>query len=958
MTFTDFETNFFDALMSVIIRETGIGCVVVNNIIKFAASGMSLIKNYETKDGKSGVHVITAFLRLFRKFGQISNTIVRWRFCLLFNHLLSYMSEGTVLSEELCDVASILLLQRLKDKKSEIRVQAVYALHRLQVPENPKCKIVEEFLFHLCYDPSFEVRTAVVKKIALLYNVVEEMLKNTLNDVNDSVRKETYNRLLSYPFHSFSSSQRMTILERGLNDTNASIKSILKKRLLKSWFEMCNDDFIVFLQHLEVDNELLCEKVLNIMFEFYYDCLILDLTKEFLNSNSRMIDFDQLTAEKIFLWKCVAKYLTKEKKIELARTRKQDDDYIEILLPDLVIFSDYIREYFFTYNSESNKEFMLIHLLDMATIFEIDDFGAETLNKLCFDIILDCHSSVKPIKYIGKLLNLTFKNGRDILNYVKKLLNEIQAQIIDVDILIDKLGNKELLEYKINLMSKEIEELLETKDSSDLIRINVLNHKKEIIENQCKEIILLPEQLISVENAIKSLLKGFELVFVIQQYSYVCHEPSLMTDIIQNVIVGYVNCSKADLRMEAIRCLAPYLLTNNVAAAKEHMTTLCAEIANPLSDRHLMFEILFELFIRYDVKTFDLNDDLDVEVEHEDVFSVDSILSLLADCIDYEIDDSSIKLIVLEGLCDLLVFEKIKSINLLTKLLIIWFRHSTQNIYNVQTSLTKFFSTYVFYINSSSNTLAKCYVPVLEEIKEYNLTTKLNIRLDEMNSTLINLIGGLMFCDTNTAINAHGELAGYIFDYLLVEDQTYTSMLVDTLCKLTIYFDNDIDLINVLGPKLLRVIKHFKTITDKNSLKYLKKIKNKFDPVLQKKALFTKQKDKKKIEIVEVEDDSQGSSHSNQEPICIGQTKGDQLQEPQQKLDGYNDLSPKHDVQVEVHSDLFSQEHILNMSSSDDEDNFINPQLDALKRMSEMFKKSFSLANNESIVLDSDCDSD
>lgn len=73
------------------------------------------------------------------------------------------------------------------------------------------------------------------------------------------------------------------------------------------------------------------------------------------------------------------------------------------------------------------------------------------------------------------------------------------------------------------------------------------------------------------------------------------------------------------------------------------------------------------------------------------------------------------------------------------------------------------------------------------------------------------------------AVNAHGKLASNIFDYLLNEDQLCAAMLVDTLYKLELNFCSHNEFVNTLGPKVLKVIKHFKNINYKNSVKYLEK---------------------------------------------------------------------------------------------------------------------------------------
>lgn len=926
-TFDEFSDSFFESVMSVIVFDAPINTPPINNIIKFAANGVSMLCGYSTVDECNGLYLVTQVFRLCRKYGNCRVKSVRWRFCLFINHLLGYMSDGAVLSVEMCDVATMLLTSRLDDKKAEVRAQAAHALRRLQSIDNPNCPVVKKFIFHLTLDPSIEVRTAIVKDIAMFNNVIDEMLKTTIFDISDTVRKECYNRFLTYPFLSLSSKQSQIILKNGLDDKNENIKSLVKKRLLDSWLDECDNDYVVFLQIFGVEDEDLSEKSLIIMFEKCYDSQIFDLRNVILNSESRMIDFNRLTAETICLWKCIAKYLTTEKKIALSTCYNKSigDCYIDILLPDLVKFSNYIREYYFNYDTEEDKEFILTQLLDVARTFTIDDVGAESIGQLCYDLILDTHTSVKPIKSMVFLFDLCYKNAKDLLDFVTKIVNEIQSHTVDVYPMIDKVGQKQMLESEIKSKTENIKELLNNKSESEdtikMLIIHLNNTKKEY-----DEIEVSPEETLEVSIAVKSVLKSFELIFQIQQLPKVGSELSLLTDIIQNVVAFYINCSMVNLRMQAIRTFSPFILINDVDAAKKHMITLCDEISKPTTDKKLLFKIMFDIFMYYNIKSFDVNNDLDTNEEIEDKFSTHNILQVLANCIDFEVNDDSFKSVLVKGFCDLLIFGKVKSISLLSKLLIIWFRPLSRESINIYNYLVKFFTSYFFYIQSSSSILAKCYIPILKDFEENDLLTTLGIKIDEVNTIFINLTRGFLYREESKALNAHGELANHILVYLLDENQSYTAMLVDILYKLEVDFNNDDDFENTFYQNLKRVIKHFKKMDDKNSNKYLRKIKNKFDTVLQKKTSYVN-KSNKKDDTIELNDELQVPSCSNKK------------------------TSP-----VKAYGDLFSQEDLhvdLELSSDDENSADAFTKLDAIKRMSEIFKKSFN-TNSLNLSLYSD----
>jgi len=410
------------------------------------------------------------------------------------------------------------------------------------------------------------------------------------------------------------------------------------------------------------------------------------------------------------------------------------------------------------------------------------------------------------------------------------------------------------------------------------------------------------EEIKVVNEAVKDLFKCFEIVFVIQQSPKIGLQLSLLTDIIQNIVVSFLDCTMTELRMEAFRSLSPYLLLDK-QAAKEHIITLCAEISNPLSNRFILFNTLFELILRYDAKTFNINKYLDTDEECENVYSVQNILTLLANSIDYDIDDQSFKAVVVEGFCNLLIFDKVNSVNLLAKLLILWFKPVSYETVNLCSNLVKFFTTYSFLFRSSSTMYTKCYVPVLRMMYEYDLVNKCGINLNEVNCTLMNLSQGLMFKNIKHAINAHSELAGYIFDYLLDEDQPYTTILMDTLFKLNIDFESDIGLVKTLGPKLKRVITHFKKKHTKSSLKYLNKLYLKFNPILKNKDSFVNKKDSS----TGIKNKTQVLSSNDQEPSHIVKILIDSPQDPdivvEEQIDIPQDSDPVIDEQIDLTND-------------------------------------------------------
>lgn len=87
---------------------------------------------------------------------------------------------------------------------------------------NAPYNYVAVFLLHLSKDPSYEVRRAIVQKIAVNKRTLPILLKR-VNDIKDVVRKETYMVLNKIPVQRFTIKQRQKLLSSGLKDKSGII---------------------------------------------------------------------------------------------------------------------------------------------------------------------------------------------------------------------------------------------------------------------------------------------------------------------------------------------------------------------------------------------------------------------------------------------------------------------------------------------------------------------------------------------------------------------------------------------------------------------------------------------------------------------------------------------------------------------------------------------------------------
>lgn len=157
--------------------------------------------------------------------------IIRFRMCQSVNSILDSLGPEAVLDDAICDQILSYMSDRIKDKVALVRVQAVYALHRLQVPNDPDDPVVGLYKFHLANDPSAKVRQAIISLIGRCRRTIPDIIER-LWDVEESVRRHCILQMSSYPIKSYKIEQRVIFLEQGLNDRSDSVKKVRFQNIL------------------------------------------------------------------------------------------------------------------------------------------------------------------------------------------------------------------------------------------------------------------------------------------------------------------------------------------------------------------------------------------------------------------------------------------------------------------------------------------------------------------------------------------------------------------------------------------------------------------------------------------------------------------------------------------------------------------------------------------------------
>lgn len=222
--------------------------VYANAGLEFCAKYLTTLANDVTLD--THPMLVSTFEFLLNSTSLVAN--IRFRFCQFVNTLLNFMDAEAALEDYICRNITTYMLDRLTDVSPAVRVQAVQALHRLQLPGDPNDGIRRSYLFHLANDPSSAVRVAVITAIGHDLLTIPAILER-LRDVDEDVRRHTFMEMSRYPVKAFKVIDRITLLEQGLNDRSNTVRETVSLVLLPQWLQSYGGKYIALVAALKIN---------------------------------------------------------------------------------------------------------------------------------------------------------------------------------------------------------------------------------------------------------------------------------------------------------------------------------------------------------------------------------------------------------------------------------------------------------------------------------------------------------------------------------------------------------------------------------------------------------------------------------------------------------------------------------------------------------------------------------
>ncbi|CAD7077192.1 unnamed protein product [Hermetia illucens] len=681
-------------------------------------------------DGEDTHPILTATFKWL--MSTISNNPhIRFRLCQFVNMVLNALGLEAALDDTICDNILTYMISRLRDLNPNVRVQAILALQRLQVPDNPDDIVVKTYQFHLSSDPSPRVRQAVITSMGRNYNTIPYILER-LWDVDEKVRRHTYLHMSSYPVKAYKVSQRLTFLEQGLNDRSDMVRKVVTTVMLPQWLESYNRNVIALISGLKLDaNEAEIDRFRKItkmaLFEIFKrqkkDDLVATLPLEEDGEYEKCVPFEKLTVEVTLFWLGLIEYLQHE-----------NADELDSIIPELTTFCNYVQKYCESSKSDMDKwqkmeyQYILLTLMEIVYTFDLgDEIGRDNLKILLETLLKNFDIEEQTIKVIVQCTENLITKQEDRLQFfvdiikdltdAKSLTNELSHDRTLIEELLEKHSEKDLKfqisSLKVKMLDLEEQEtnFVQRKDYAQAQRIaEELTACREEYMNMLKPILkevsssdseesrkfmslTFQQKKLSPEIIIKSLQIAFYMVVSKNVKSLTPNVCDLYKDFIRR----HVESNQIGVRDWALKCGTAYSMLYE-PLSKDVYNTLYSQFYKNHNVRlwKTAIECIFELLDRYTCSHFDVEDkhnksrkagrqlyntstldsiDAEEEPSTSAAHGVDLIF-MMSHFLD-TCDDTCILRALVVGFCRLVLHGHIKNDDIIEKLLLKYFNPIT-----------------------------------------------------------------------------------------------------------------------------------------------------------------------------------------------------------------------------------------------------------------------------------------
>lgn len=705
----------------------------VERLIDFAARFIAAPSGPQGADDSVPKNeLLEPMLRNVLEWSGSGKKVIRERCCLFVEKLLGYVTDDSIIDDKLFEEIEIAMLTRLRDRIGSVRCRAVGALSRLQDPGDVKCKIVQNFLFHVQADPSADVRVAVVSHMVPSSRTLGALVERS-RDIREAVRKRAYERIAEkVPVKYLKIKQRTALLDGGLNDPSNAVRQVVVENLIPAWLKHCQDSVAVLVKLLDVHgSEKVVEALLMALLKTHGIEIFIKDIKEHLLDQDKLIPEDKLSCEGTLYWRILVQTLR-------AQGSAESEAHLDEIFPDLTVYCGFLLKYVLSFNTEwevlrqLDHQFIsqqLILLLKSADIADIA--GRERLLETVRKLLLSTKVGSLQIPHLMKVIRHIHPEPYDTMQEVEALLPEIQAPLAatqgfqtqeaaqndaPLDIMIAR------IKVQLNILREELSTFIEEEDfdAAKETKQKITELEGELANHQSKlaEISAEPKE-IECEKSEAIILKCLTLIAEMMAVTPLTSlTPFLQTCLEDIILPGIIRMDMA-IRKQAVRALSYCCVLNKDVAMRSLKLLFEVSLVDQPQIQSVALAGALDVLLTYGLETFD--DMIRSVFEGEDdgnplpcKMTSGLLVDFLTKCTDME--DENIRAVAAEGMAKLQLYGHICSPTLMSALILHWINPDADKNSRFHQVLGAFMKVYSLGGPKNTQCFEEAFMPTLDAI--------------------------------------------------------------------------------------------------------------------------------------------------------------------------------------------------------------------------------------------------
>lgn len=792
--FDDFESEFMRCVERIFGVDVKGKNVHIERCMEFFTTFVTtLAKNQDNNSSDDDEFEIHPFLNAviynvleYHKLEQVS---VRFRSCQFINLILRHLGDDAHIDADIANAIQVAMTERLQDTKTSVRLQAVKALVRLQIPEDANCPVMASLMSRL-YESSPKVRREIVESIAVVPTFIPRIIER-VRDTDYNVRLAAYKKCSLIGPKLITIANRRLIINSGFTEENQIVKRAFLEDTLPKWLNIYNGDYILLLKALKYDayeedlqeTESISKQVL----EVYFKLQSLDTFFEYLPlDDDKVIPVEKLSTELALFWSILVNFFRKS----------DNDEYLVKVIPEMTPFCGYIEK---VYDESKKKncvnwrylEFqqILCQLLKIARDFDYsDELGRRTMQKLLHSFLLDGKFSSFVLTEVVLILVQINPFFDSLTVDICHIISDIHAPLVDQPPSADKLRENNFklaeLRVKINILLDERDTAVAEADYEKAAKV-----KKQLVEcNREVENLTVteaPTQVKTVQDDSETLCRCLNILIAVLSHPKLSSLTASLRSCKDEFVMPLLNHSDLEVFSKAFKSVALYCLLDE-EMIREHLKLICSPIiAYRLMPQYDKASLLVsiaafsdslrvfgtDIFTQpdgllnqnttkrrlngtrrlYTTTQLDSTDNVDF-----DTLNCEEILFILVDMLDDE--SQELRECAGRGLCELVKSRIIVSPTIISRLILKWFNPATERCdQKLQQLLSNAIVFFAQYVKDSEEILEKAVIPILTSLGNAPATSPLS---DVNTDNAIEFLSAITFIEKSTVFhNVHKNLA-------------------------------------------------------------------------------------------------------------------------------------------------------------------------------------------------------